>query len=168
MVAKQALTEILGISEAVLESSQRISKAQFTYDFPSLIIKLVVFFAIAYTIAKFFEAVIFGSNVLKSALDLIGVKLPSSLPETLVKFFQDGFNGFKYWDIIKMFAILLVLYEWFNWYNSVKGNPKIPPSPMTHGVFVILVAGLTLATFPELLQRIRELKVLSGQMEINK
>jgi len=168
LVAKQALTEILGISEAVLEGSQRLSKSQFQYDFPGLILKLTVFFVFAYTISKFFEAVIFGENTLKAFLGLIGVNLPTSLPEPIVNFFQDGIQGFKYWDIIKMFAILLVLYEWFNWYNSVKGNPKNPPSPMTQGVFVVLIAGLSLVTFPELIQRIRELRVLNKDIEVNR
>ena len=168
MVAKQALTEVIGLSEAVLEGSQRLSKSQFQYDFPGLILKLTVFFALSYTIAKFFEAVIFGQNTLVAFLNLIGVKLPSSLPESIVNFFQDGIQGFKYWDFIKMFAILLVLYEWFNWYNSVKGNPKNPPSPMTQGVFVVLIAGLSLVTFPELIQRIRELRVMNKDIEVNK
>jgi len=168
VVAKQALTEVIGLSEAVLEGSQRLSKSQFQYDFPGLILKLTVYFVIAYTIAKFFESVIFGENTLKAFLNLLGVNLPNSLPEPVVNFFSNGIQGFKYWDIIKIFAILLVLYEWFNWYNSVKGNPKLPPSPMTQGVFAVLIAGLSLTTFPELIQRIRELKVMNKDIEVNK
>jgi len=160
MVLKTVTKEAISIAEGLLEGTGQISKIQFQYDFPSLILKLTVYFAIAFTISKFFEAVIFGENTLKAFLNLIGVNLPNSLPEPIVKFFQTGFNGFQYWDIVKILAILLVLYEWFNWYNINKNNEKFPPSPMTHGVFVILASGLAIATFPELIQRIRELRIM--------
>ncbi len=141
------------------KTGQKLSTDTFSFDFPGLITKLIVFYLVAYAIAKVFEAIIFGNNVLKSILSLVGLNLPNTMPESVVNFFTDGFKGVKYWDIVKVLSILLVIMEWNNWNNTQKAL-KISPSPMTQGVFAVLITGLALITVPELVQRLRELKAM--------
>ncbi len=147
------------IARSGFKASQKLSSDAFTFDFPGLITKLIVFYLVAYAIAKVFEAIIFGNNVLKSILSLVGLNLPNTMPEAVVNFFTDGFKGVKYWDIVKVLSILLVIMEWNNWNNTQKAL-GIAPSPMTQGVFAVLITGLILITVPELVQRLRELKAM--------
>ncbi len=147
------------VVQSGFKTTQKLSSDTFSFDFPSLITKLIVFYLVAYAIAKVFEAIIFGNNVLKSILSLVGLNLPNTMPEAVVNFFTDGFKGVKYWDIVKVLSILLVIMEWNNWQQTQKAL-KINPSPMTQGVFAVLIAGLTLITVPELVQRLRELKAM--------
>ena len=144
---------------ADLASSQ--SQQRFNFDFPNLIVKLVVFFLVSYAIAKIFEGIIFGNKVVNSLALLIGINLPTTLPEPIVNFFKDGINGFQYWDFIKAIATLLVLAEWWTWYNTEKARGINNPSAVTNGVFFVIVLGLSLITFPELFQRIKEIRAMS-------
>ena len=142
------------------KTGQKVSSDVFSYDFVGLITKLVVFFLAAYIITKIFEAIIFTDTTVRSILATIGINLPTTFPEEIVNFFKDGFHGVKFWDIVKVLSILLVIMEWNNWQNTQKAL-KINPSPMTQGVFAIIIAGLTLVTIPELFLRLKELRVMN-------
>ena len=83
------------------------------------------------------------------------------MPESIVNFFQEGIKGFRYWDFIKMLAIMLVIAEWASW-RSQQSKLGIKPSPMTDGVFIVLVGGLTLITVPEILTRLKEFRTIAG------
>ncbi len=152
--------QVAGVARKGFNLSQKISSDAFTFDFPSLIVKLTVFYVVAYAVSKIFEAIIFGQNTLFNIAKLFGVNLPSTLPEPLVNFFQEGFKGIKYWDIVKVISILLVVMEWNNWNNTQK-LAKINPSPMTQGVFFVIISGLILITVPELFQRFKELRAMN-------
>ena len=128
---------------------------------------IVVFFIVSYIIAKVFECIIFGNNVFIALAKLVGINVPDTLPENLVNFWKDGINGFRYWDIVKALATLLVLAEWFQWYNTEKAkDPKNIPSPLTNGVFFVIVSGLALITFPELFQRLKEIRTMTQGVNI--
>ena len=126
------------------------------YDFANLIIKLFLFFAVAFAINKIFEAIIFGQNLLWQFLQLFGINTPATLPEPIVKFMQDGFHGIKYWDLVKIIAIILVVLEW----HSLTQRRTI--TPLTQGLFFIIASGLALFTIPELFQRLKEMQILSN------
>ena len=151
----------LDLTKRAAEQASSKLEAKFQFDFPGLIIKLVVFFLVSFAIAKIFEGIIFGNKVVNSLAALIGINLPSTLPEPIVNFFKDGINGFRYWDIIKGIATLLVLAEWWSWYNTEKAKGIKAPSALTNGVFFVIVLGLSLITFPELFQRIKEIRTMS-------
>ncbi len=142
------------------KTGQKLSSDVFSFDFIALITKLVVFFGVAYVVTKTFEAIIFGEGVVKGLLGFFGVNLPSTMPENVISFFTDGFKGIKFWDIVKTIAIILVLLEWFNWMNTQKAL-KIEPSPVTQGVFLMIITGLTLITVPELFTRLKELRAMN-------
>ena len=151
------------VAQGALKGKQvasQISQQTFQFDFVNPIVKLVIFFTFSYAIAKIFEAIIFGQNTLIQFVALFGINLPQSLPEPIVQFFQEGIKGFRYWDFIKVFAILLVIMEAMNWFNDMKRAGKIP-SPITQGVFAVLIGGLILITVPEAVQRFKEIRNMS-------
>ena len=156
--------QVAGIARQGFKASQKLSSDAFTFDFPSLIVKLTVFYLVAYAVNKIFEAIIFGQNTLFGIAKLFGVNLPSTLPEPLVNFFQEGFKGVKYWDIVKVISILLVVMEWNNW-NQTQKALRINPSPMTQGVFFVIISALILITVPELFQRFKELRAMNQTIE---
>ena len=152
--------QVAQVAGQTFKTGQKLSSDTFSYDFPGLIVKLVVFFGVAFVIAKVFEFILFGNAAVKFFLDLVGLKAPATMPEVVVNFFSDGFKGVKFWDIVKVLSILLVIMEWNNWQNTQKAL-KINPSPMTQGVFAVLITGLALITVPELFQRLKELKAMN-------
>ncbi len=156
--------QALGVARQGFKASQKLSSDAFTFDFPALIVKLTVFYLIAYAVSKIFEAIIFGQNTLFGIAKLFGVNLPTTLPEPLVNFFQEGIKGIKYWDIVKVISILLVVMEWNNW-NQTQKALRINPSPMTTGVFFVIISGLVLITVPELFQRFKEMRAMSQSMQ---
>jgi len=156
------------VAGAVLSGGVKAGKAgqkflhdELGYDFIGLGTKIVFFFVVAYFINKVFEAIIFGGNVLASFMALFGVKAPSSLPEQLIKFFTDGIGGFRFWDIVKVLATLLVIMEAFNYIENQKLK-GLKPSPLTLGVFSVIIIGLGLITVPEIIQRLKEKQILEG------
>ena len=160
LMSAQIIATGAGLSQAVLKKGGQVSTEIFKYDFVSLILKLVVFFTVAYIINKIFEAIIFGQNTLSAFAGVFGINLPSTFPEPIVNFFQEGINGFRFWDVVKALATLLVIFEWFIWYESER-KVTATPSPMTQGVFAVIVAGLALITFPEIFQRLKEIRAMT-------
>ena len=158
--------QALGVARQGFKASQKLSSDAFTFDFPSLIVKLTVFYMVAYAVNKIFEAIIFGQNTLFGIAKLFGINLPATLPEPLVNFFQEGIKGVRYWDIVKVISILLVVMEWNNW-NQTQKALKINPSPMTQGVFFVIISALILITVPELFQRFKELRAMNTIIEEN-
>ena len=161
-MAAQTILVAAKVGAKAKEKAGEISTDVFKYDFVNLIVKLVIFFVFSYVIAKIFEAIIFGQGLVVSFVALFGLKLPQSLPEPIVSFFQEGIKGFRYWDFIKVLAILLVIMEAANWHEQQK-RLGIKPSPLTLGVFAVLIGGLSLITIPELIQRSKEIRSMSSR-----
>ena len=103
------------------------------------------------------EAVIFSRGLFTTVSNLFGFKVPQvdQVPDSLKKLFDDGLGGFKFWDIVKIVAILLVTAEFIRYTNT---NRKMgsASSPMTIGIFVLLISALAITTIPELLKRLKE------------
>ena len=170
-IAKEAIKIAGQIGRQTAKETSKFSVEQFTFDFPGLFIKLFVFFVVAYTINKVMEAIIAGENFLFQILSFFGIATPPTLPEAIVNFWTTGFQTgsitIKFWDIVKALALILVVYEWYNWYNAEKAKVKTP-SPMTHGVFALIVSSLGLITFPEIWQRLKEIRTLNQDLEVNR
>jgi hypothetical protein len=100
------------------------------------------------------EAVILGRGFYKTAASLFGYSIPSSteFPKVITDLFgETGIKGFKFWDIVKLGAILMVLFEFMRY---SKNNPNTK-SPLTIGIFVLLITILGLTTLPELIKRVK-------------
>ncbi len=54
--------------------------------------------------------------------------------------------------------------EWNNW-NQTQKALRINPSPMTQGVFFVIISALILITVPELFQRFKELRAMNQTIE---
>ena len=127
---------------------------EYNYDFVGLVTKLVVYFTLSLLFAKFMEAVILGRGFYKTLANLFGYNIPASteFPKFLVDLFgEDGVKGFKFWDIVKIGAILMVLFEFMRY---SKNNPNTK-NALTIGLFVGIIVALGLTTLPELVKRVK-------------
>ncbi len=155
-IQKGKITPQSILASTAIDMSKRVSVETFGYDFPSLVIKLGFFFLTGLLISKFMEAVIFTRGIFVLVANTLGFNVPSSdqVPESLKKLFSDGYYGFKFWDIIKILAIILVIWEYFNYSRTQKStNGKI--SPLTTGIFVLIITLLGLVTVPELINKLK-------------
>ena len=102
------------------------------------------------------EAVIFTRGLWVTLANLLGFSIPTAeqFPDSLKKLFNGGISGFKFWDIIKIVAILIVIVEAFRYMESVKALGQ-KSSPATLGVFLLLIAILGIITVPELYNRLK-------------
>ncbi len=143
-------------SGTVETASKEISKEIFGFDFINLALKLVVYFAIALIFAKVMEAIVFARGTFVVLANLLGFSIPTSdqVPQSLKDLFDGGIKGFKFWDIIKIIAILLVITEFMIYINQ---NKKVgsTPSPMTIGIFILIISVLAISTIPELFNRLK-------------
>ena len=138
---------------SAVETGQQLSKEQFGYDFVGLGIKLFIYFTVALLFAKFMEGVLFAKGIFISLANLFGANLPSDqdIPDSLKKLFNGGIGGFKFWDIVKIVAVLLVITEMIRYIHLTQKS-----SPMTLGLFGLIITALILITIPELIARIRK------------
>lgn len=147
----------LGIKS--FQKTSKLSLELFKYDFFGLAIKLVVYFAFAWIINQYLRwingdtntrlAVIFGAL---GGLPLFG------LAQWLIDLLQpkEVKTGVKYWDIVKGVAFLLVAWEAYNYYES---NQKTS-SPMTLGIFGLILALLGLSVVPDIITKLKESNVI--------
>jgi len=140
------------------KAAKNISLELYGYDFVGLIIKLLVLFTISLVISKVMEMIILTRGFFVSLANLIGFTIPSSeqVPELLKKLFVDGYQGLKFWDFIKILAILSVVAEYFSFSKATEQQGgKV--APMTTCVFAVITLGLTVITIPELMQKIKKM-----------
>ena len=163
-ISAQALGQMLGkiatkttpasvIAQTGLGTARQISVSTFQYDFIGLVTKLLVFLTLTFLFAKFMEATIYLRGGFVVFAKLFGINIPSSdqVPEPIKQIFGKGYHGFKYWDIVKVATILLIIAEYFQYKKTTKEVPI-----MTTGIFISLVVILGLVTIPELYQRIKQ------------
>lgn len=144
----------LSAAQVGKDELKAISLREYNYDFVGLVTKLVVYFTLSLLFAKFMEAVILGRGFYKTLASLFGYSIPASteFPKFLTDLFgEEGIKGFKFWDIVKLGAILMVLFE-FSRYS--KNNPTTK-NALTIGLFVGIIAVLGLTTLPELIKRVK-------------
>lgn len=142
---------------ALQKKAAQQSVELFGYDFVGLIIKLFIYFVTALAIAKFMEAVIWARGFFVIAANLFGFNIPTSeqVPQTIKDLFNGGVNGIKYWDAIKVVAILILVVEFMR-YVEVNQKNGGKPSPLTIGIFLLIGLGLSITTIPELLARFKK------------
>ena len=60
----------------------------------------------------------------------------------------------KYWDIIKVLAIVLVLIEFMRWYETEKRLGG-EPSAFTLGIFAMIMVLLSAFTIPQIITKLK-------------
>ena len=161
ILGKSAITKLnpaSAVATTGIQAGKQVSKEIFGYDFVGLILKLVVFYGVALIIAKVMEAIIFARGAFVILANTLGYNIPTAdqLPQSFKDLFSEtGVKGFSFWDIIKIVSILLVTAEFFSYMNSVKIDPRKKSSPMTIGIFTLIILALGLTTVSDLIQRIK-------------
>ena len=163
-------------ASAVKQIVQKELTERFGFDFISLGIKLLAFFAIMFVLEKFMQAQLFFGNLTGNqqsgiAAGLFGISgiiinlfIPKDENVTISKkitdnptitalFSEQGFKGFRFWDLVKLVAILLVIAEFVGYLNSNKNAKK---SPFTITIFVSIIAVLSIATLPQMLKSLKK------------
>jgi len=131
-----------------------ISKQALGYDFIGLVTKIGFFYVAAFLLIKYFEAVIFGSGIVKTIGALAGINLNPALPDSVIKFFKDGIEIQKAnpaknipsislmpWDVVNLIAFFLLVSEATTYFhdNQKAGGKK--------EWFVIGIWGLLIGSF---------------------
>lgn len=148
-VGKEATKQVVG-------TAQQLSIEAFGFDFTGLFMKLIFFFALNFLFAKFMEAIIFTRGIWVTVARLLGIQIPPAdqVPDTIKKLFDGGLGGFKFWDIVKLLAILLVVWEYFN-YRKAQLSVGKSTSPLTTGVFVSIIGFLSITALPQIFKRLK-------------
>ncbi len=164
MVSAILVKEGIGALNQARKGSQQLSIDAFKYDFINLGMKIIFFFTIAYGIQKLFEAIISAQGFVISFVAFFGLHLPANIPEPVRKFFLEGISignqRIQFWDIIKVVATLLVILEAMNYMNTQKAL-GFKPNGFTLAVFGVIITGLALITFPEIISRVQEIRAMN-------
>jgi len=151
------LQQIAGTSRQATKEGKKLSIEIFGFDFVSLTMKIVAWFFIAVVIDKIHWIFSSGTiNVASTIASVFGYTIPaaSNEPNFFKKIFNEGYFGLKYWDFIKIGALLLVFIEFMRYYENEKRLGGTP-SPFTIGIFVLFMTLLSAFTVPEIINKLR-------------
>ena len=144
-----------------LKASREYSVSVLGYDFIGLVGRLVVFFLAAFLINAYFQATISGNIWLNSLGSFVGMKFPQSLPQWVTDLFTVGYHNVNFWQIVQIIAIILIILEYTQYDKKLKlQNEK--PNATTTAVFAMLALGLSLITFPTIIQKIKEMRIINN------
>jgi len=144
-----------------LKASREYSVSVLGYDFIGLISRLAIFFLTGFLINSYFRATISGGIWLNSLAGFFGVKFPNTLPDWTIKLFTIGYHNITFWQIVQIISVLIVVVEYMQYDRMLKQNND-KPNVTTMAVFAMIGLGLSLITFPQIVQKIQEMKVING------
>ena len=144
-----------------LRQSKKYSVSVLGYDFVGLAMRLGLFLAVGVLIQAYFTATISGGSFLNSIAGFFNIKFPDTLPEWLTKLFTTGYNGIAFWQILQGTAILLVIVEYMQYDRMLKEKGE-KPNATSQAVFLIIALALSLMVFPQTIQKIKEMRILSN------
>ena len=144
-----------------LKASREYSVSVLGYDFIGLISRLAIFFLTGFLINSYFRATISGGIWLNSLAGFFGVKFPDTLPDWTVKLFTTGYHNITFWQVVQIIGVLIVVVEFMQYDRLLKQNNE-KPNVTTMAVFAMIGLGLSLITFPQIVQKIQEMRVING------
>ena len=144
-----------------LKASREYSVSVLGYDFIGLVSRLALFFLTGFLINSYFQATIQGGIWLNSLAGFFGLNFPTTLPEWVTKLFTTGFHNITFWQIIQVIAVLIVVVEYMQYDRMLKQTNE-KPNTTTIAVFTIISLGLSLITFPQIVQKIKEMRIING------
>jgi len=145
-----------------LKASREYSVSVLGYDFLGLISRLAIFFLTGFLINSYFQATIQGGIWLNSLAGFFGLNFPTTLPEWVTKLFTTGFHNITFWQIVQTIAVLIVVVEYMQYDRMLKQTDQ-KPNVTTTAVFTMIGLGLSLITFPQIIQKVKEMRILNGQ-----
>jgi hypothetical protein len=143
-----------------LKASREYSVSVLGYDFVGLISRLAIFFLTGFLINSYFQATIQGGIWLNSLAGFFGLNFPTTLPEWTTKLFTTGFHNITFWQIVQVIAVLIVVMEYMQYDRMLKQTNE-KPNITTGAVFAIIGLGLSLITFPQIIQKVKEMRILN-------
>jgi len=144
-----------------LKASREYSVSVLGYDFIGLISRLAIFFITGFLINAYFQATIQGGIWLNSLAGFFGVTFPTTLPEWTTKLFTTGIHNITFWQIVQTIAVLIVIVEYMQYDRMLKESGE-RPNITTGAVFAMIGLGLSLITFPQIVQKIKERRIING------
>ena len=163
--AKQAFEA--GVTSTI-KTTREASVSILGYDFLGLIGRLLAFFVVAFLINSYFQAVIVGGGWLNTFAGFFNLKFPSTLPDSIIKLFTVGYKGVTFWQVVQVIAILLIIVEAMQYEKMLKSNKTLEhpngqkANVSTLAVFTILALSLSLITFPQIIQKAQEMRIVNG------
>jgi len=145
-----------------LKASREYSVSVLGYDFIGLISRLAIFFLTGFLINSYFQATIQGGIWLNSLAGFFGLNFPTTLPEWVTKLFTTGFHNITFWQIVQTIAVLIVVVEYMQYDRMLKQTNE-KPNVTTTAVFAMIGIGLSLVTFPQIIQKVKEMRIINGQ-----
>jgi len=144
-----------------LKASREYSVSVLGYDFVGLISRLTIFFITGFLINSYFRATISGGIWLNSLAGFFGLNFPTTLPEWTTKLFTTGFHNITFWQIVQVISVLIVVMEYMQYDRMLKEKQE-RPNVTTGAVFAMIGLGLSLITFPQIVQKMQEMRVING------
>jgi len=144
-----------------LKASREYSVSVLGYDFVGLISRLAIFFLTGFLINSYFQATIQGGIWLNSLAGFFGLNFPTTLPEWTTKLFTTGFHNITFWQIVQVIAVLIVVVEYMQYDRMLKQTNE-KPNITTGAVFAMIGLGLSLITFPQIIQKVKEMRIING------
>ena len=144
-----------------LKASREYSVSVLGYDFIGLISRLAIFFITGFLINSYFQATIQGGIWLNSLAGFFGLNFPTTLPEWTTKLFTTGFHNITFWQIVQVISVLIVVMEYMQYDRMLKEKQE-KPNITTGAVFAMIGLGLSLITFPQIVQKIQDMRVING------
>lgn len=136
----------------VAQQGRKLGIDLLQYDFGGLVAKLAIVYGFAWVFGQIIQ-VSNGLNVwLSGILKFLGFNVPQ-LPKWVIDFYNTGFNGVQYWDLVKVGLILIVGMEFYRYKKSCD-NVGQSLNPATVAVFLIILTGIMALTLPGLWSRI--------------
>ena len=143
-----------------LKASREYSVSVLGYDFIGLISRLAIFFLTGFLINSYFQATIQGGIWLNSLAGFFGLNFPTTFPEWVTKLFTTGFHNITFWQIVQVIAVLIVVVEYMQYDRMLKQTNE-KPNVTTGAVFAMIGLGLSLITFPQIIQKVKEMRILN-------
>jgi len=144
-----------------LKASREYSVSVLGYDFIGLISRLTIFFITGFLINAYFQASIQGGIWLNSLAGFFGVSFPTTLPDWTIKLFTTGFHNITFWQIVQTISVLIIVMEYMQYDRMLKEKDQ-KPNATSSAVFLMIALGLSLVTFPQIVQKIKERRILNG------
>ena len=144
-----------------LKASREYSVSVLGYDFIGLISRLTIFFVTGFLINAYFHASIQGGIWLNSLAGFLGLKFPNTLPDWTIKLFTTGYKGITFSQIIQIIAVLIVVIEYMQYERMLKERQE-KPNVTTGAVFAMIGLAISLLTFPQIIQKIKEMRIING------
>ena len=161
MVAGVVIQQAARASLEAIKGAQEVSKHFMGYDFIGLVTRLLVFYTIALVIAKIMELIVFAKGGISRAAALFGIPMPTTVPEPIRKLFVEGYSvggmTIKWWDLIKIVSVLIVITEWLSYESTLKANGQ-KSATSTKAVFFMIIGTPLLISVPQLAQMIKKNK----------